>query len=434
MHNKVFLPSHRYMRLRTASATLFIIALIFVGLMIFVGVLNGRNFNGEVAQLSGEVTFVDEDKDGYFLIELDGKTRYTASPIRSMYDDWQSLLGKQVTLTLPQKQVNSTYRWIIGVQVGDNVIVDYRETLQNRRVLNRNALIALGVFLGALIVSSGAVYAWQKNTSPTVERDLAPSYCDFTADRQPCCPLYRKLPIISFGYAMLVSVLCLIDTLIRAYVPNNRVVIAVAVVAVIICAAATVLLLLTTYLWLPQKEREFYAENYPFDFNDISHVAMRKKFKEQLQKELTAEAEAYPHRYGEGGNSLLCDFTEKGVTLSLETNPDEKPSADEVFGEGGEDMVHLCDLTYEELNFEAVPHYRKKDRPLFIVVKSRLQPTERLENLGIYNDIHIVLDSNLLATLRHFGVQVENLDYLLENKAQLMKENCKFGRKVKKEE
>lgn len=428
MFNKVFLPNPRYSRLRAASALLFLAAVVIAALMIFVGVLNGRNYNGEVAEVAGTVTFAGEARDS-FLIELDGSERYTISPIRDAYDGWETLLGKQVALTLPQRQIGSAYRWVVGVRQGDDVLVDWHEKLASGRANCQTALIVMGVVLGVTVLASGGSYALQKKTPATVERDLAPSYCDFIAQRQPCCPLYRKLPLITAGLFALVIVMSLILGLVGELVSNTAVRISVGAVALAIFAAAIALYAVAVCVWLPKKEREFYAAHYPFDFNDISHVTLSKKFKEQLQKELKEEAEAYPHRYGEGGNSLLCDFNEKGVSLSLEVNPEEKPSADDVFGEGGEEIAHLCDLTYDELNFEAVPHYRKRDRSLFIVVKSRLQPTEKLEEIGICNDLHIMLDSNLLATLRHFGVQVENLDYLLQNKAQLMAEHCPHSKR-----
>ena len=83
---------------------------------------------------------------------------------------------------------------------------------------------------------------------------------------------------------------------------------------------------------------------------------------------------------------------------------------------------------HDELNFEAVPYFRKRDRSMFIVIKSRLTNVDSLpDTLDMTNDLHIILDTNLLATLRHFAVPVENLDFLLENKAQLIEEHCKHS-------
>ena len=108
------------------------------------------------------------------------------------------------------------------------------------------------------------------------------------------------------------------------------------------------------------------------------------------------------------------------------------PSESDPFG--GETKpfnVPVATLTYGELDFEAKAFYRKRTHPMLIIVKSRLVRRDDFPEEFV-NDIHFLLDENLLKTLKTFGVKIENLDYLLENKKQLMLENC-YGRKPRKQ-
>ncbi len=431
MYNKVLVTNPLYNKLKIVSTIVLLIAVIFTIPMIVVGMVNSRNLNGEVVEVSGTVSFVGETDNEYFIITLDDQDSYCVNPIEDRLDDWGSLQGKEITLVLPSIQLASEYRWILGVKQSDKILVDYNQTLTDKKADNRIILIVFGVLIGVFVLTSGGLYAWQKKTQPLVEQELASSYCEYSALRQPCCKAYRMQPFMTVGYVFLVVALSVALLLVNQFAANDVAARVIAVISLVLVTVATALLLAANYVILPKAERRYYAEYYPFDFTDVSHAAIRKKLKLQLQQELKAERKAFPHRYGDGGNGYLCDFTEKGLSLSWEQDGETEfaPSAKEVFGEGGDNPVtnhHLYDLTYDELDFEAVPYYRKKDRPLFIVIKSRIQHPEQLpDTLEMHNDIHIILDSNLLATLRAFDVKVENLDYLLENKEKLMNENCK---------
>ena len=89
-------------------------------------------------------------------------------------------------------------------------------------------------------------------------------------------------------------------------------------------------------------------------------------------------------------------------------------------------------LTYGELNFEAIAHYRRNDHPMMIIIKSRLTKTDLPEEF--VNDLHIALDVNVLKTVQTFNVPVENLQYLLDNKKALMLENCRKKKRAKTKE
>ncbi len=437
MYNKVILPNPRYNRLRMASVLLILFAAILAVMMILCARIKSLNLNGKVDEVTGEVTSVKRT-DGYLLIELDGKTTYTATPIEDSLPNPNELKGKTVTLVLPQRQMSSEYRWIIGITEGNTVIVDYEKTLYDKLEDNKTSLIALGVPMGVLVLASGLVYVWQKRTPSTVEKDLGEAYCQFTRMRMPSCLAYRLgKPYVTLVGALLVAAYGFGAVATDLYVSDAAARIALFVCMLTLFVATAVVWGLLVWLWMPKKEREFYAENFPFDFFDLSQVLMRKKTKQQLQAELRAEREAFPHRYEDGGNMLVADFTEKGVSLSEEDGEqDSAPSAQDVFGEGGDAPVtnrHLCDLSYDELNFEAVPHFYKGEKPFSVVIKSRLNKTDdRVHGVEMANDLYFLLDSNLLATLRLFGVKVENLDDILARKAELIEQHCRYFTKPTK--
>lgn len=429
MQNKVLVENKRYKQLKRFTALLFLFAVLFAVVLTVVGVINSRNLNGEVTEVTGELTSVEKESDNYIL-QL-GDKKYNANPLESHSEMLESLKGQTVTLVIPKSQVSNDRPWVLGVKQGDEIVIDYQEIIAAKLRDNKIVMIIFGVLIGVFVLSSGVVYTWQKKTSPVSEKELAPSYCEYALLRQPSCPAYRKSWIALLVY-FVISIVCVVTvSLVGKFVSQSAVQISVIICMAFLFVCATVFFAVYFAYILPKKEREFYAKNYPFDFNDISHVMLRKKVKAQLQTELTAERETFPHRYGDGGNGYLLDFTEKGVSLSIEDSEEMAPAANNVFGEGGDAPTtshHVLDLTYQQLNLEAVPYYRNKDRSLFVIVKSRLDDSENLPE-DMINDIHIILDTNLLATLRHFNVTVENLDYILENKEQLIRENCKRKRR-----
>ncbi len=440
MYNKVSTENPKYRRLKWSSLALFAMAIFAAALMVFCGVLNSRNLNGNVREAYGTITFIGEDKNEQFVIVLDDKDTYMANPVRDYLTTPDNLVNKEVTLLLPLRQIESTYPWILGIKQDDSTIVDYNVTISNMRKNNTTVMGVCGAIMGALILASGGLYVWQKKTSPSVETDLYVSYCEYSLLRQPSCPAYRKSFILNFSYWLIVVIYVVLFGIVFESVDLSdavRIVLNISVNAVFI--SVSVIFAILYWVWLPKKEREFYSTNYPFDFTDLSHVAIRKKVKEQLQRELIEERRNFPHRYADGGNGYLCDFTENGISLSLEF-PDEPyesvPDVQDVFDTGGEtpETEYLCDISYEQLNLEALPYYRKKDHCFYIVIKSRLQSPEILPNPSdMSNDLHFILDTNLLATLRRFNVYVENLDNLLNNKAQLIEENCnRFSKRNRK--
>lgn len=427
MYNKILTDNHAYRRLRMFTGLLFLIAVVLAAELIFLGLDNSRNLNGDVYQASGTVTYAGKDKDNYYVIVLDGDAIYMANLLSKHFDGWNSLQGQYVTLFVPQSQFEQKNKSVLGIQIDDRVVVDCNDVIAAMREGNQKAMILFGVLTGVFVVASGVVYFYQKKTDPAVETDLCHAYCEYMSTRQPSCAAYRKLSYVSLAYALFLGLYITVALIVDEYIYNMPTKIAIDVILSLLMLMDTAGYLAFGLWWLPKKEREFYATHYPFDLSDISHVIMNKKMKIRLQSELKNERETYPDRYVDGGNGYLVDFDANGVRLSVENSEESVPSAQEVFGEGGDisnGNQTLCKLSYAQLNLEAVPHYRKKDRPLIVVVKSRLEKTDALPQ-DMMNDIFILFDKNLLKTLRKFDVQVENLDEILKNKATLIQENCK---------
>lgn len=434
-YNKVTIPNKRYIKLKVATAILFLIAVVFAVCIIVVALVRSNNLNGQVYSVTGVVKAVDTKGDNAVVI-LDDDTQFTAIPVQEYIPDLESLVGKNVTLIVPQKQLQSNLTWILGITAGDEVIVDHNTALIDMRAENTTATIVLSVIVGICVLASCATYAWQKKTPRYIQEDIVKAYCEEFLLRQPSCPEYRRSWIIYIVYAVFATLWILTLNLIGVVTDDKTTIIAVFITANTLAVVAFVLFVWLICVWLPRKERKYYAQNFPFDFSDISHTFLRKKYKTLLQEELISERKEFPDRYAEGGNDIVVDFTEKGVTLSqIDYDAEIVPSAQEVFDEGGNlpsANIYLCDLTYEQLDLEAVAYFRKKDHSLFVVVKSRLAEDVVLPNGTLTNDIFILLDTNLWATLKRFDVNVENLDRILENKEQLIEENCKFRKKTSK--
>ena len=437
MYNKVNVENPKRKWLKFAAVYLALFAGLSAALLFVFGAVNSRNYNGQVKEVSGVIANVNHSgEDGIEVKMANGKV-YNANPVINFDKnlDLDALVGKNVTLYVPQSQFGSSLPWIIGIKQGDNTIVDYNDLIAERTAENRLIMTIVGVIAGVFALATVTVYVLRKRVAPTVEKELYKELCEINARRQPSCPEYRKgLTIYVLAYLAYTVFYCAIVAIFGNGEENGTIstvaCIAVCVSLGVVFVAATVGLFVTS-VWIVKRERKFYAENFPFDFTDLSQVTLRKGIKESLQTELKAERARHPHRYGDGANGYTVEFCDMGLIVlrsdSLnDYNATSYPSSDKVFGVGGAEQYTqqmICMLGYEKLNFEALPYYRKKDRPFAVVIKSRLEKSTELP-AGMEHDVHLMLDSNLLATLRQFNVKVENLDYLLENKAQLIAENC----------
>lgn len=429
MNNKITLDNPLRSRLTTVCVILLlIVAITLVGVFISNGV-SKQTYNGQVKNIQGAVTSIDDGDDGLYIV-FDDETQYNANALATVFDDYDfgTLIGQNVTLYIPLDQFGNGLPIALGVEINEQTILDYHVTIES---ISENLSITRAIF-GALAgifgVACCACFVWRGFTPATKEYDLTQKYAEYNMRRQPSCQQSKVLIRYNLIQLVLIALLAFTSTIVANLAVDSLVSIVLAYVLVtdILVYVVGVICILK---WFYKKEREFYAKNLPFDLTDLSHVHMRKAFKEQLQAELIAERVAKPHRYGDGGNGYTVDFDETGIRLILELpcDDDDYPTAQDVFGEGGEQKTNeqfICKLDYNKLNFEAVPVLRKRDHPLTVVIKSRLEPSVELPD-SLVNDLHIILDCYLLETLKHFAVPVENLDYVLDNKAQLMQDCAK---------
>lgn len=415
MHNKVYVPNPKREIIKLAAILLLASVLIAIIVLFTYRALDTRNYNGRVREVSGIVTNIEQD-DEDTLLTLDSGAVYNANRLSHYYPDFHldSLLNQQVTFILPEKQVggDAIEPWIVGIKQGDDtLVIDYLEVIAKGKAEAKTAMIISGVVAGVLGIAAIALLLWRAHISPTKEVDLYEAYCEFSRQRQPNCPQYKYLNVAVLIFLGVMAIVLIAVAIVCSLVEVLAVQIAVAVAMCVIFAGCIVALFVYANK-LVQKEREFYAQNFPFNLDDISSMPAygnkQKQFKAKMQEDILEERKNFPHRFYDAGNAYAVDFTEKGV---------------DIYNEDSAFLAPDLQLDYRQLNFEALPYYRKKDHPLTVIVKSRITDSIDLPK-DMENDLHFILDTNLLATLRSFDVDVENLQQILDNKAQLIQENC----------
>ena len=435
MINLVTVPNQFRQKVKIGAVVLAIITIIMAIFTYLIYEVGNKNLNGSTQKYTGYVTEVKVTEDQESLI-LDGSATFTLSIIRDYYCEeeknpqtafeeyFNGLINKTVTVTYPANQENETTAWALNVDDGSGELLDTQKLLAYARADKTATTIFVIITLFFATLTVGCII-WCINLAPTKDFPLADKFAEFFADRQPTLPARRRdsaITAIYFLVIVLIGFAC-IYLVTFGYVT-------VAIVLAAITSASLIAVLIIGPIKdrkLMLKEIDFYAENLPFDFTDISAQPIKKSIKEELQKQLVAEREKYPNRYADGGNGFDCEFTDHGVELYTMYDEDI-PRGDEtqVFDEENtteNEKKPIATLPYDALHMEALAFYNQKIRPMTIVIKSRLEPcADYPEELTC--DLHFILDSNLLATLKRFDVQVENLDYILENKKQLMTENC----------
>lgn len=429
MNNTIETPNPLRARLRTFVVVFLLFTLLYAFTLIIIHSVDTSNYNGEVKQVTGTVSNFERDKDDGLSLTLSDGTIYNCNPLKSVDEniDCSNLIGKEVMLYVPQSQFGNGAPFVLGIMCGETTVVDYHETLTVKREESKIGFIVLGILTGIFGLGTCATFIWMVNIPQTKQYNLAEKYSDYFKLRQPSSPTARKaLLIFTLGGLIAILVLAVVCIVIGTVYNDVYVNVAVAITTCVAIIAYSIGAVFFTK-WHAKKEQEFYSQNYPFDFTDISHIAMRKSIKAQLQASIREERDKYPNRYGDGASIYTLEFTADGVEFYDFDYENEQatPSTEEIFGVSDEAPQYVGKLTYDELNFEALPFYRKRSRPLTIVIKSRIDPEKTSLPVDLIHDVHLTLDSNLLATLKRFDVKVDNLDYLLANKTKLMQENCK---------
>ena len=462
MQNTVFVER----KLRRNLTYVLTVLIVFFGLMIAMlvtaSMIDKQNLNGRVLEITGTVEKAERDGSIAIVTLNDGNNtkEYNAVWNHDKYTlDWDAYVGKTVTLVICERTFASGNSWALGLKTDDGTNIDYEKVLQEKRAGNKEMLIVSWVVFAIIGVTACGIFIWRTNVNPVIERPLAEQYAEYLTPRQPTCPERKKL-LIALGVWALLMIVFIILLICFSPEGDDEPLGAAAIVfltlTLVTMVGGMVALPVISKTVIFRKEINFYAEKLPFDFTDISFAPMRKKVKIQLQKEIIESRAKYPHIHSDGGNGYDVEFTPAGINLytnydfdggRISADSDCKVMAQditEVFPdmpkETNEPSPAVYDtsknlpelsLTYDELNFEAVAHYRRNDHPMMIIVKSRLAKTDLPEEFT--NDLHIALDVHVLETIKAFNVPVENLQFILDNKKPLMLENCRKRNRAKSE-
>lgn len=430
MNNTVLVESKLRQKLKLTCTLLCVFCLCAIAVLVCVAMICNKNLNGQVTEATGTLDKVYETESNVLTLH-DGKD-YNVVWSKDIDVDMNDFKGKTVTLVVTQETFAGANPWVLGLVVDNKTFVDYRDTLDYQTKSNNEVKTIVIIVTAVLCAATCGVFIWRFNVKPVVERELYKEFGEFLSLRQPTCPERKITVVYSCVYIALIFALLFTSIILD---PDSETMTELATAAevvlwILIGVSAIGLIGLVVLLnWTTRREIDFYAKNLPFDFYDISHAQLRKKVKAQLQQELLKDRQLHPDTYADGGNGYDVTFEENGVSLVAQydnNEPEPLPEAEDVFTYNDNAVsknTNAIRLSYEQLNLEAVAYYRKGNRPMMIIVKSRLTRSNVFPEEFV-NDIHIPFDSNLQHTLQKFNVKVENLDYLLENKKRLMLENC----------
>ncbi len=445
MNNTVLVESKARQKLKLFCTLMCVFCLCAIAVLVSIYLIGNKTLNGQTVQVEGILNEIYTDDSN--TVTLDENKQYNVVWDKEKID-LHRYKGSKITLIVSADTFASN-PWAFGLTVDGETIVDFNETLADKTAENNETKTVIIIVTAILCVITCGLFIWRFNVQPTAEHELSREFGEFVSMRQPTCPKRKFVLIYTLSYIVILFALLIVaivldpetETISELSTASKAVLWAMLAFGILGAIGLFVMLL----FWLGKEEINFYDKNFPFDFSDISHIQMRKKAKEELQQQILKEYAEHPDTFADGGNGYDVTFDEKGVTLTLQMplwdeneesafpQQTEMPSADAVFGKNSVTDINgkteinfnktIMSFTYEQLNFEALAHFRKNIHPMTVIIKSRLNRTDDFPEEFV-NDIHIALDINLLNTLKKFNIKVENLDYLLQNKKQLMLENC----------
>ncbi len=423
MNNTIQIENKKRIALRGAFAIAVLFFILATIVFFTFTNISKKNLSGNVKEFTGVLSF-DVDEDDYTIAKI-GEQEFALSTIEDYYDI-QSLQGQVVTLVVPAQHVGDVNPWILGLKQGDTVLVDYNVVLADHLKDNDTGAKVTLIVMGVFLVVGIALLYWRSKVVATQDALLVEQFANFFAIKQPTYPQRKTFGIYTAVWAVLLFSLSI---LFATFAPEENLdplsTSLLIVLGVVFVGGVAGLFVLSKHF--NKKEIEFYNQRFPFDFNDLSHVHMKKSVREELERQMQQESKLYPHRFGDGGNGFDVKFGEDGVDLymleELPDNPQMMNTAnqtEDVFdGVTPPDQFrHVMHLTYQQVNFQAVALVRKGERPLMVVIQSQLDESYASEELQ--HDLHLLLDVNLLNTLTTFNVPVQNLDHILTNKLAIM--------------
>lgn len=413
MKNTIEIESKRYYYLRQTMVVLMIFAFMGIAMTaLIMGIIN-TNYTGETRTVTGKITGVATEDDSTY-VTLEGDEKYNANPVAS-HADLSALTDKTVTLYLPLKQFGGGTPLVLGVECDGATVVDVKETCDRLYSTNKTVAIVFGSVGGACALATCIIAILRANmrqTSQTVP--LGEALAHAYAMRQPIAK--NKGANVALIIYLVLFLLVGATASALTETENTALIIAACCVVAVMVAGLAVWLQLKHNA---KKNREMYALQFPFDGADVSHLQMSKKLRRQVTEELQSQLSANPHDYTEAGNGLNVRFGQIGVTLF--TDDDTTPSAEQVFGDAIAPNDVVAEIPYEQLRLSAEAYYNIQGRPLVVVIRSNI--TERYPRLE--NDLFVPFDSNLYTTLQTFGVTVNGLEEILQNKESLMELHAK---------
>lgn len=326
MNNTLEFPSPTRQRL-IAICVCFVICAIAIGACaILIKDVDKHNLDGRTLTISGTVTDVDTDDCQDVTIQQNDGSKIVVNflPFTGYLEDTndtdeeqsiafvQQLLGKTVSVEVPASPWDDDNLWVLGATVDGVEIADKADVIADKRTdndLTYKILFAITVAFG---VAACVFFIVRVNAPQTKLYPISEKYAEFFAEKQPLSPSRKRVSLISF----VLCIVLLLGCIGLAFVPddneNAMFVASMIFLGLLVAALATIII---GEVIATKMDIDFYVQNYPFDFNNVDHLRMNKKDKEQLAKDMQRYKERHPDTYGEGGNAFDVQFTPDGVNL-----------------------------------------------------------------------------------------------------------------------
>lgn len=437
MKNTVLFPPKSRQIFKAIFCLSLLVAVVF-GIATYAIVrISDTNLDGRVTQVTGTCT--DFDEEGLY-VKVNGEVKaYKDGPLHTTLvknnianednvdDYFKSLVGKEVSFCIPQNPYDDKILWMLSLTVDGVVVATTEEVFAHEEEENRTIRIVFTTLIAVCAAAACVSMILRVNTPALKEYDLTQKFAEHFADRQPLLKQVRLsvifvialcVPVVAFTIVGICSeVVQNFDNLIFLYVLAATAI--VAITTVIPCVAIA-----------NKNNDKYYADKFPFDFSDADNYPLiRKKDRAEFQKALDKFKAENPDTYADGGNLYSVKFTDNCLQMFdaiLDEDEEADNTLEDIFAESPRPQTPVFTIDYAKLNWQAVPFYGLSHRPLTVVIRSRLQPDSSFPE-QFTNDIHLLLEKDLVESLHKFNVQVEGLEEILQNKAELLKQHRHKG-------
>ncbi len=439
MNNTIKCSSQVRSRLITAIVAILIFVVSFVIGAVSIIRIGNTTLDGNVTEVTGVLTKYDKEENDFVIRINDVDGTYNASPLINALKDKlgsdvaaeeyaENLAGKLITFYIPQHPSSTNNVWILGLKVDEDIAIDYTTLIPKLQQTNKTTTTALVVCAVVFAVVACALIIAYTRQSPQKTYVLSEKFAEFLANQQPTYANKNKtMPVILIveGVVFLLSVLaCVIcENFVSEKVSDIMYTVSGIYMLAVVASA------IVMYVILKNKTRQMYKDNYPFDSTDFCLLPVGKKMKKEFIEHMKAFRATNPDLFTDGGNLYDLLFTDHGVEVySIDEEnesedfdqDDEQPFFD---NKNSDEEYHAKNitygrtpeltLTYDQLNFEALPYFNVANKPIVVVIKSRLDPNTVSLPDDFQNDIHLHLDGDLLSTLSTYNVRVERLELIL---------------------